>query len=100
MSVTAPPSVPAKTYSGSVATVSPFGSTKLVGIGRERAVALGLAAELRCEPGDVLGLDAEAVAVVDGDDRRPAASAEALDRPEREAAVLARLAGADTQLAL
>ena len=48
----------------------------------------------------VLGLDVMAVAVVDRDDGRVAAAAEALDRAQRDVAVLGRLAGLDPELLL
>src|SRR5207247_426831 len=79
------PFVPAKTTSGSVAIVSPAGR---------------LAAELGDEGRHVLGLDLQAMAVVDGDDGRPAAAADALDCPERKAPDARRLAGPDAELAL
>ena len=46
------------------------------------------------------GLTCVPVAVVDRDDRRPAAAAEALDRAERDLAVARRLAGPAAELAL
>ncbi len=48
----------------------------------------------------VLGLHRLAVAVVDGDDRAPAAAAVALDRAQRDLAVRRRLARLDAELAL
>src|SRR6185312_11318447 len=77
MSVTAPPSVPAK-------TISRYSGTP----------------ELLDDPGHVVGLNAQTVPIVDRDDSRPAAAAEALDRPERELAVLRRRARRDSELAL
>src|SRR3954452_428934 len=79
MSVSAPPFVPAKMTSG---------------------VAVLLTAQLLHDAGDVRRLDVEPMAVVHGDDRRPAAAAEALDSAQAEPAVLGRLAGADAELAL
>src|SRR5436190_15933608 len=80
MSVTAPPSVPAKTTSG---------------------VAIGsLPAELGCDRRHIGRRDPQAVAVVDSDDRRPAAAAEALDGAEREASIRTRLSCVNTELAL
>ena len=70
MSVTAPPSVvPAKTMLGYSGT------------------------ELLDDPGNVLGLHAQAMAVVDRDHGRPATAAEALDGAERERAVVRGRAG-------
>ncbi len=57
-------------------------------------------AQLLDDPGHVVGLHAEPMAVVDRDDRRPAAAAEALDGPEREGAVLGGRARLDAELAL
>src|SRR4051812_33500704 len=56
--------------------------------------------ELLQDRGHVLGPDAVAVAVVDDDDPRVAAAAEALDRAEGDRAVLCRLAGAHAELLL
>ena len=51
-------------------------------------------------PGTSSALHAQPVPVVDGHDGRPAAAAQALDRPERVLAVLARRAGRHAELAL
>ena len=59
-----------------------------------------LATELLHDLRHVVGLHVGAVVVVDGDDRSPAAAAEALDRPDRELAVCARLAGVAAALVL
>ena len=70
----------------------------LVRVREEDAHALGT--ELLHERRDVVGLDGLAVAAVDDDDRRVAAAAGALDRPERDLAVLRRLARRDAELLL
>ena len=57
-------------------------------------------AQLLDDPADALRLDVQAVVVVDRDDGRPAAAAEALDRPQRHLAVLGRLAGPAAELRL
>src|SRR2546421_4823129 len=57
-------------------------------------------AELLHDRRDVAGLHRPAVIVVDCDDRRPAAAAEALDGAEGELAVLGRLAGPHAELPL
>ena len=57
-------------------------------------------AQLLDDPRDVVGLHAQPVPVVDRDDGRPAASAEALDRAERERAVLGGGSRRDAELAL
>src|SRR2546423_5080046 len=62
---------------------------------RTRSVAI---AQLLHDAGGVAGLHVRAVAMVDGDDRRPAAAAEALDRPQGDGTVRRRLARRDTQL--
>src|SRR4029077_17460024 len=77
MSVRSPPSVPAKTMDG------------YSGI-----------AQLLDDPGHVVRLHPQPVPVVDRDDGRPAAAAEALDRPERELAVVRGGAGRDPELPL
>src|SRR5215203_2781452 len=56
--------------------------------------------QLRDDPGDVPWLDGLAVAVVDRDDRPPAAAAGALDRAQRDGSVRRRFAGADPELRL
>ena len=56
------------------------------------------AAQLGHDARHVVGLHVQPVAVVDRDDRRPAAAAEALDRAQRELVV--RLARRDAELAL
>src|SRR5262245_11596749 len=56
--------------------------------------------QLLHDPGDVRGPHGLAVAVVDGDDRAPAAAAGALDRAQRELAVLGRPARVDAELRL
>src|SRR6266545_7129485 len=56
--------------------------------------------QLLCDAGHVLRLRRLPIAMVDDDDRRIAAPARALDRAQRDLAVLARLADADSQLAL
>src|SRR5205809_3614247 len=48
----------------------------------------------------VVGLHVRAVVMVDRDDRRPAAAAETLDRPQRDLAVARGLARADAELLL
>src|SRR5438874_1473944 len=65
-------------------------------IGR-RSVAT---AQLLDDRRHVRRLDVGAVPLVDRDDRRPAAAAEALDRAQRELAVLGRLPGRDSQFLL
>src|SRR5438105_3910352 len=60
----------------------------------------GIATQLLDDRADVRSLDALPVAVVDGDDRRPAAAAEALDRAQRHRPVLRRLARAHAELRL
>src|SRR5712691_5807726 len=57
-------------------------------------------AQLLHDRRDVAGLHVGAVVMVDGHDGRPAAAAEALDRPQRHLAVLRRFAGADAELLL
>src|SRR4051794_6171207 len=57
-------------------------------------------AYLRDDPGHVLGLHVLAIAVVERDDRGVAAAAEALERAQRDRAVVRRLAGADAELVL
>src|SRR3954468_18114308 len=64
-------------------SVAPPRTSSLRGIGRPPA-------QLGDDPGDVLGLDRLAVAVVDRDDRAPPATAGALDEAERDRAVLRR----------
>src|SRR6266571_698012 len=59
-----------------------------------------LAIELLHDPRHVLGLRRLAVAVIHDDDRRVAATAGALDRPQRDLAVLARLARRHAELSL
>src|SRR3954447_16377907 len=50
------------------------------------------------DPRDLLRCDELVVALVDGDDGRTAAPAEALDRPERDLAVVRRLSGPHAEL--
>src|SRR6187551_2520317 len=57
-------------------------------------------AQLLHDRGHVVGLHVRPVVVVDRDDRRPTAATEALDRPQRDLAVLSRLTCADAQLLL
>src|SRR6266540_1595610 len=57
-------------------------------------------AKLLCDRGHVLRLHVRLVTVVDRDDGRPAAAAEALDRPQGYEAVVARLPCGDAELAL
>ena len=68
--------------------------------GRSSARAQASAQLRRRSPGTSSALHRLAVAVVDGDDRAPAAAARALDRAQRDLAVLRRLAGVDPELAL
>src|SRR5919199_2146238 len=58
------------------------------------------ATQLLHDPGHVVWADTDAIAVVDGHDRRPAAGAEAFDGAERYLAVFRGLAGTDAELAL
>src|SRR5437660_10204359 len=55
-------------------------------------------AQLPHDPGDVVRLHVRAVVMVDGDDRRPAAPAEALDRAQRHSAVRRRFSGGAAEL--
>src|SRR3954471_20715622 len=67
------------------------------------SAAIGAAlstSELLDDRRDVVGLDVRPVVVVDGDDRRPTATAEALDGAERHLSVPGGLAGATTELGL
>src|SRR4029450_5775488 len=57
-------------------------------------------AELRHDPRHVLGPGRLAIPVVDDDDRRVAAAARTLDRPQCDLSVLARRAHVDAELAL
>src|SRR5919197_2830459 len=65
-----------------------------------RTISLTGIAQLLDDSGYVLGAHRLAVAVVDDDDRAPPAAAGALDRPQRDGAVLGRLAGPDAELLL
>src|ERR687887_2627646 len=65
-----------------------------------RRISLIGIAQLLDDSGHVLGAHRLAVAVVDDDDRPPPAAAGALDRPQRDGAVLGRLARADAELLL
>src|SRR5437868_5770857 len=65
-----------------------------------RTISLTGIAQLLDDSGHVLGAHRLAVAVVDDDDRPPPAAAGALDRPQRDEAVLARLARPDAELLL
>src|SRR5262245_57564191 len=78
MSVTAPPSVPAKTISGRSA----------------------IGSELLDDPGHVVGADAQPVPVVDLYHRLPSAASQSLDRAERERPVIRGRARGDSELAL
>src|SRR5712691_12629997 len=57
-------------------------------------------AQLLHDRGNVFGLHMRAVVMIDRDDSRPAAAAQALDRSQRDLAVLGRFAGADAELLL
>src|SRR6478609_6101763 len=61
---------------------------------------VSLTPELLDDRRHVVRLDVRPVVVVDGDDRRPAAAAETLDRAERHFAVFGGLAGVPTELRL
>src|SRR5919197_4603244 len=65
-----------------------------------RTISLIGIAQLLDDPGHILGPHRLAVAVVDDDDRAPPAAARALDRPQRDGAVLGRLPGPDAELLL
>src|SRR2546423_2034490 len=65
-----------------------------------RTISLTGIAQLLDDSGHVLGAHRLAVAVVDDDHRAPPAAARALDRPQRDEAVLARLARPDAELLL
>src|ERR687884_441476 len=54
----------------------------------------------RHDRGHVPGLNRQGIAMVEGDARRRAAAAEALDRPQRHLAVLGRLPRPDPELGL
>ena len=66
---------------------------------RGRARAHGIA-QLLDDRGDVLGRHRLAIAMVDRDERRRRAAAEALDRAQGDGAVARRLAGRDSELEL
>src|SRR5918911_3418378 len=65
-----------------------------------RTISLTGIAQLLHDSGHVLGAHRLAIAVVDDDDRAPPAAARALDRPQRDEAVVARLARPDAELLL
>src|SRR5437870_4814198 len=56
--------------------------------------------QLLHDRGDVVGPDTRAVLMVDGDDRRPAAAAQTLRRPQRDVGVTGRLARPHPELLL
>src|SRR5947207_3014157 len=65
-----------------------------------RTISLTGIAQLLDDSGHVRGAHRLAVAVVDDDDRAPPAAARALDRPQRDGAVLGRLARPHPELLL
>ncbi len=69
------------------------GDGAAVGVPAKTMLGYSGTAQLLDDPGNVVRLHAQPVAVVDRDHRRPAAAAEALDRAERERAVVRGRAG-------
>src|SRR5260370_30039742 len=68
--------------------------------GGSKPMVVSAIAQLRDDPGNVVRRDRLAVAIVDGDDRRRRAAAEALDGPQGHGPLGSRLTGPHPQLAL